>query len=800
MNKRSFYFLIFNTYIIINSILIILNLNLFQYIENGIYWYTLLTAVINMVITTAIIPEVKQKIESISLHTILKARKLKCSKNWNNKRFKKLGLGNIKDLKRFLIEEDWPDLFKKIQNFKDSNEWLKKSFESIRYGSKGLAESMYLDYALINVPPPPSMFEELFSSLHTHKVVGFSAPTGWGKSRTMLWLSLAFHLEKYDVYYFPDPLGINVNVQDAIKEIIAKNKKIFIFDDFHLCPQNPNFMKFKREIISEIKEKDENYLIFIQTKQENEKEISWPANVFVCLKNYIDYWEEGWKKQFFKWFQCLKNTPLNEFFIPFDESEDPSIINPWGFVSIMVDLREQIENQLIQESTMHKFILITLITWGYCINNETGLSLDQIYSGLLWVKNNKPSYWSELVKSGGRVWDHIYNEDKSNFIDECINIIKEWQRPPSNYHTIRLLPLPRKTLGGSILIIPFHKLWWFNAIKDLWDQNLSLSPWIKAKEACEYAILNCSFKINSQYLSDLNILFDSLEGLHELQELTIRFHSDLDYILNTIGNLFELKKLILTSNDIKEIPESIWNLPSLEELYLNDNSLTAIPETIGNLENLKILDLSSNMISHLPPSISNLKSLKSLDLSANNLKSVPRSIGSLTNLKILKMILCNLDELPDFIGNLSSLETLEVENNNLENLPDSIGNLSFLRTMTLYKNRIKCLPDSIGSLKSLKTLWMGWNDLKKLPNTFAHLDSLVEVDIGANEIRSLPRNFTNLKSLEDLIVCVEILDTPSCKIIEELKEKGVKIEYGIAKSKGLRLRIKLKGQDEFIDI
>ena len=59
---------------------------------------------------------------------------------------------------------------------------------------------------------------------------------------------------------------------------------------------------------------------------------------------------------------------------------------------------------------------------------------------------------------------------------------------------------------------------------------------------------------------------------------------------------------------LKSILESIGNLKNLKELYLFDNQLNSVPESFGNLENLKILNLGHNQLNE--KSIEFLKELK----------------------------------------------------------------------------------------------------------------------------------------------------------------------------------------------
>lgn len=64
-----------------------------------------------------------------------------------------------------------------------------------------------------------------------------------------------------------------------------------------------------------------------------------------------------------------------------------------------------------------------------------------------------------------------------------------------------------------------------------------------------------------------------------------------------IGNMVQLKSLILSENKLQSLPESIGHLSNLKTLYLFHNQLTSLPESLSNLKGLQWLGLSGNSIS-----------------------------------------------------------------------------------------------------------------------------------------------------------------------------------------------------------
>lgn len=95
--------------------------------------------------------------------------------------------------------------------------------------------------------------------------------------------------------------------------------------------------------------------------------------------------------------------------------------------------------------------------------------------------------------------------------------------------------------------------------------------------------------------------------------------SGLNGLPENIGELGNLKVLILDRNEINSFPESFWALGKLEVLVISRNGLNSLPERIGELKSLRKIYASRNNLSSIPQSIVSLKNLVRLDLSFNKL-------------------------------------------------------------------------------------------------------------------------------------------------------------------------------------
>jgi len=126
----------------------------------------------------------------------------------------------------------------------------------------------------------------------------------------------------------------------------------------------------------------------------------------------------------------------------------------------------------------------------------------------------------------------------------------------------------------------------------------------------------------------------------------------------------------------------------ISELNLFTSGIRELPEEIGELTELKILILRGNYLSTLPKSIGKLRKLEELNLINNNISHLPDEITKLHNLKKLDLTINKLEKIPDDIGHLLKLEYLDLDDNNISCIPSSIQNIKSLKELLLEGNPI----------------------------------------------------------------------------------------------------------------
>jgi Leucine-rich repeat (LRR) protein len=149
-------------------------------------------------------------------------------------------------------------------------------------------------------------------------------------------------------------------------------------------------------------------------------------------------------------------------------------------------------------------------------------------------------------------------------------------------------------------------------------------------------------------------------------------------------------KLDLSNHNLKAIPDSVLKKTNLTYLDLgngatyyptgtvlfddNPNRISELPENIGDLVNLKILLLNANRLTILPNSITKLSKLEVLDLSLNTDLNVIKEldkIEKLTNLRVLKIVYTQIDS------------------NNLELVKSLLPNVKIIFSVNEYLKTLK---------------------------------------------------------------------------------------------------------------
>ena len=228
--------------------------------------------------------------------------------------------------------------------------------------------------------------------------------------------------------------------------------------------------------------------------------------------------------------------------------------------------------------------------------------------------------------------------------------------------------------------------------------------------------------------------------LTRLRELIL----DTDTLQTIDAGIFactELVKLVVMSNQIKELPAGGWGeMAALEQFIVTasralrelpddlgdapriggefdltpQTKLTALPRTFGRLAGVTILRLPHGVAA--PAEIAGMTGLR--ELRVRKVAALPEDIGALQELRLLDANETSITRLPASIGGAGSLRTLGLSRTELTRLPDSVCELAGLRDLDLIQTPIAELPEAIGRL-GLTRLRLQGTRVTRLPDSLA---------------------------------------------------------------------------------
>lgn len=173
-------------------------------------------------------------------------------------------------------------------------------------------------------------------------------------------------------------------------------------------------------------------------------------------------------------------------------------------------------------------------------------------------------------------------------------------------------------------------------------------------------------------------------------------------------NLEKIKSIDLSNQELCVFPSQIFSCPNLEHLILSDNNLRNIPPKISKLTKLKELDLSNNIFTDLADSLLGLPSLEILFLDNNKINSVPFENWENSNLKILSLKSNEIINLSPDIRKCKTLKTLYMnENILLKYFSDKILNEGTIEHLEIFG----CENLTMGTLKDLQKAKQNKGDL-----------------------------------------------------------------------------------------
>ncbi|SDG07344.1 Leucine-rich repeat (LRR) protein [Pedobacter terrae] len=165
----------------------------------------------------------------------------------------------------------------------------------------------------------------------------------------------------------------------------------------------------------------------------------------------------------------------------------------------------------------------------------------------------------------------------------------------------------------------------------------------------------------TEFPSEIFDLADTLEVL----DLSF---NQLSTLPADFGSLKKLKIFFCSENLFTVMPEQLADCPLLDIAGFKSNQITLVPAKSLN-PNLRWLILTNNNIAELPKEIGLCTRMQKLMLSGNRLSALPEELSNCQNLSLLRIAANKLHELPQWITQLPKLSWIAFSGNNFSKIP-----------------------------------------------------------------------------------------------------------------------------------
>lgn len=173
-----------------------------------------------------------------------------------------------------------------------------------------------------------------------------------------------------------------------------------------------------------------------------------------------------------------------------------------------------------------------------------------------------------------------------------------------------------------------------------------------------------SLKLSENLTEFPSAIFDLADTL---EVLDLSFNK-LSTLPPDFGRLKKLKIFFCSENLFTVMPEQLADCPLLDIVGFKSNQITSVPAKSLNA-NLRWLILTNNNIAELPKEIGQCTRMQKLMLSGNRLSALPEELSNCKHLSLLRIAANKLHELPQWITQLPKLSWIAFSGNNFSKTP-----------------------------------------------------------------------------------------------------------------------------------
>lgn len=162
--------------------------------------------------------------------------------------------------------------------------------------------------------------------------------------------------------------------------------------------------------------------------------------------------------------------------------------------------------------------------------------------------------------------------------------------------------------------------------------------------------------------ADLRAVPEAILGLADSLEVLNLSGNQLSTLPNWLPRLHKLRILFCSDNAFTEVPEVLGACPHLEMVGFKANRIAHLP-TAALPPALRWLILSDNQLEQLPAELGDCARLQKLMLAGNRLQALPESLAACSRLELLRIAANRLPELPTWLLDMPRLSWLAFAGN-----------------------------------------------------------------------------------------------------------------------------------------
>ncbi|CEG67425.1 hypothetical protein RMATCC62417_03858 [Rhizopus microsporus] len=316
------------------------------------------------------------------------------------------------------------------------------------------------------------------------------------------------------------------------------------------------------------------------------------------------------------------NIKKNEFIELMLRQNNLDTLEP--YIDALAELKKNLIHLSLRDNRFPSFpielILLTNLTSLSLAENRIGRIADGMMSRLPNLQ------WLNLSKNRLRVLPaDIVKCSQLRGLDVTSNKLTQFPDAVCSLSLLKILLLDKNKIEN---ILSNHKLPVKLEVLSLGSNKLTKIPSCLIHDP-PLTLTHLDLSENALTMLPFAFMSEGYESLVSLDLHSCKLACCPSWLFVRLSKCYRLRRLNLSLNQLKTMPNEVCLLTQLQWLNVNGNRLTAIPESLSKLTNLVKLGIAQNNIELLPPLLFvHMQKLAKLDVRKNRLTYYPPSLLS----------------------------------------------------------------------------------------------------------------------------------------------------------------------------